>query len=106
MDEIVYYAEIEFAYKGDSNMQLLEELEDKIIEAQEHMPEEEWIIDEDRMVIDDEDGVAYMVSVDFDSIDELKENLMPFLKKNVDESKFDVALHVYKSEYIEVIEGI
>jgi anthranilate/para-aminobenzoate synthase component I len=106
MDEIVYYAEIEFQQKKDLDLQQLEEFEDKILEAQEHLPEEEWIIDEDRMVLDDEDGVAYMVSVDFDSVKQLKDKLIPFLKKNVDDKLFDVSIHIYKSEYLEVIEGL
>ncbi len=58
MDEIAYYAEIEFKQKKGLDLQQLEAFEDKILEAQESLPEEQWIIDEDRMVFDDEAGIA------------------------------------------------
>ena len=50
MNEIVYFAEIEIYQPDSIKIDQLERLEDSIFEAQENIPEEEQVIDEDKIV--------------------------------------------------------
>lgn len=104
MTDILYYAEVEIAQKKDVNLKKLEELEDSIFEAQEGFAEEDLIIDEEKVVFDDEDGIILLMSEDYDNLDELKEKLTAFLKQTVDQDEFTLTLHYYKNEFLEEIE--
>lgn len=104
MTDILYYAEVEIAQKKDVNLKKLEELEDSIFEAQEGFAEEDLIIDEEKVVFDDEDGIILLMSEDYDNLDELKEKLTTFLKQTVDQDEFTLTLHYYKNEFLEEIE--
>lgn len=106
MNEIVYFAEIEFFQANEVNLDQLEKLEDSIFEAQENVPEEEQIIDEDKVVVDEEEGFLLVVTRDFEDLDTLKSELKKMISSLVDPAQFEFAAHIYKDEYVAMIENV
>ena len=104
MKDILYYAEVEVAQKGDINLKILEDLEDSIFEAIEAFTDEDMLIDEETVIVDDEDGVLILMTEEYDDLDELKTKTIDFLKQTVDESQFDTTLYFYKNEFLEEVE--
>lgn len=106
MNEIVFFAEIEIYQTEDINIDQLEKLEDSIFESQENLPEEEQIIDEDKVVVDEEEGFLLIVTRDFETVEQLKEEVKKLISDHVDPELFQFAAHVYKDEYVALIESV
>lgn len=105
MEETIYYAEITIRVKDGKSVHKLEMMEDSIFDAQEALPDEERVIDEDQVVIDDEAASIYVISRDFDDIEILKTELGKFLKANLT-SEFEFSADIYKNSFMETMDRL
>jgi len=106
MNEIVYFAEIEIYQKEDINLDQLEHLVDSIFESQENLPEEDQMIDEDKVGLDEEDGYLIIVTRDFETLEQLKEEVKKLISAQIDSEIYNFSAHVYKDEYVALIESV